>query len=152
MNDNYPFDKVGKKMPYKMPEDFFSQMQANVLAEVAKQEKRKAGQQTSVTSVSERPSSVTPVSESLSSNKPRKAIIKRICLAAASIAACVCLVVGIGYSVLSSDGESKTSAASPVNVASASEHSVDKAYDNLTSEEQQELNATYANDVYLCME
>lgn len=142
MNDNYPFDKVGKKMPYKMPKDFFCQIQANVLAEVAKEEneKRKAEKQTSV--------------------KPRKAMLKRICLAAASIAACVCLVVGIGYSVLSSDGESKSSSsssASTVNVASAnassaSEHSVDKAYDNLTSEEQQELNATYANDVYLCME
>lgn len=147
MNDNYPFDKVGKKMPYTMPEDFFSQMQANVLAEVAKEEKLKAEQQTSVKLVSERQTSV----------KPRKAIVKRIYLAAASIAACVCLVVGIGYSVLSSDGESKSSAASTVNVASAnassaSEHSVDKAYDNLTSEEQQELNATYANDVYLCME
>lgn len=137
MNDNYPFDKVGKKMPYKMPEDFFSHMQANVLAEVEKEEKLKAGQQTSV--------------------KSRKAMLKRIYLAAASIAACVCLVVGIGYSVLSSDGESQSSAASTVNVAStnassASEHSVDKAYDNLTAEEQQELNATYANDVYLCME
>lgn len=149
MNDNYPFDKVGKKMPYKMPEDFFSQMQANVLAEVAKEEneKRKAEQQISEKLVSERQTSV----------KPRKAMLKRICLAAASIAACVCLVVGIGYSVLSSDGESKSSSASTVNVASAnsssaSEHSVDKAYDNLTSEEQQELNATYANDVYLCME
>ena len=139
MNDNYPFDKVGKKMPYKMPEDFFSQMQANVLAE---EEKLKAGQQTSVKLVLER---------------PRKAMLKRIYLVAASIAACVCLVVGIGYSVLSSDGESQSSAASTVNVAStnassASEHSVDKAYDNLTVEEQQELNATYANDVYLCME
>lgn len=138
MNDNYPFDKVGKKMPYKMPEDFFSQMQANVLAEVEKEEKLKAGQQTSVKLVLER---------------PRKAMLKRIYLAAAS----VCLVVGIGYSVLSSDGESQSSAASTVNVAStnassASEHSVDKAYDNLTAEEQQELNATYANDVYLCME
>ena len=84
-------------------------------------------------------------------------MLKRIYLVAASIAACVCLVVGIGYSVLSSDGESQSSAASTVNVAStnassASEHSVDKAYDNLTAEEQQELNATYANDVYLCME
>ena len=137
MNDNYPFDKVGKKMPYKMPDDFFSHMQANVLVEVEKEEKLKAGQQTSV--------------------KSRKAMLKRIYLAAASIAACVCLVVGIGYSVLSSDGESQSSAASTVNVAStnassASEHSVDKAYDNLTAEEQQELNATYANDVYLCME
>ena len=55
MNDNYPFDKVGKKMPYKMPEDFFSQMQANVLAEVEKEEKLKAGQQTSVKLVLERP-------------------------------------------------------------------------------------------------
>ena len=147
MNDIYPFDKVGKKMPYKMPGDFFSQMQANVLAEVAKEEKLKAEQQTSVKLVSERQTSV----------KPRKAMLKRIYLVAASIAACVFLVVGIGYSVLSSDGESLSSAASTVNVASAnvssaSEHSVDKAYDNLTAEEQQELNATYANDVYLCME
>lgn len=134
MNDNYPFDKVGKKMPYKIPEDFFSQMQANVLAEVAKveREKQKAEQQTSM--------------------KPRKAVIKRFWLAAASVAACVCLILGIGYSVLSSDVDVKASVTSTVNVASASEHSVDKAYDSLTSEEQQELNATYANDVYLCME
>ena len=70
MNDNYPFDKVGKKMPYKMPEDFFSQMQANVLAEVEKEEKLKAGQQTSVKLVLER---------------PRKAMLKRIYLAATTM-------------------------------------------------------------------
>lgn len=149
MNDNYIFDKVGKKMPFKMPEDFFCKMQANVLAEVAKVENEKlmAGQQASVKLIPEGHTSV----------KPRKAMLKRIYLAAASIAACVCLAVGIGYSVLLSDGESKSSSVSTVNVASAnassaSEHSVDKAYDNLTAEEQQELNATYANDVYLCME
>lgn len=144
MNDNNPFEKVGKKMPYKMPDDFFAQMQANVLAEVAKEEseKRKANLEAEARSAS---------------NNPRKAIIKRISLAVASFAACVCLVVGIGYSVMSSDGDSTSSVASSASVASAqassaSEHSVDKAYDNLTLEEQQELNATYANDVYLCME
>ena len=134
MENEYNFEKVGKKMPFTMPEDFFNQMQANVLAEVAKEEneKKMAGQ---------------PAVGTL-----RKVMVKRIWLAAASIAACVCLVIGIGYSMMSSDGESEASAASSVNVASASEHSVDKAYDNLTVEEQQELHATYANDVYLCME
>lgn len=116
MNQDYNFDKIGKKMPFTMPDGFFEQMQANVLAEVAKEEQAK---------------------------QHGKAMIKRIYMAVASMAACVCLVFLVG-GVLKNTGSGQHS---PASVAS-----VDKAYDNLSNEEQQELNATYANDVYLCME
>ena len=112
-------------MPYLMPEGFFGQMQANVLAEVEKEEMAKASQ--------------------MEMKHRSKAKLVRLYVAAASIAACICLAVLVGRSFLSSDS------AAPQHSA-ASVASVDKAYDNLSNEEQQELNATYANDVYLCME
>lgn len=116
MEKEYNFNKVGKKMPFTMPDDFFAQMQANVLAEVAKEERAK---------------------------HHRKAMVKRMYLAVASIAACVCLVLVIGYAVMGTGSQHKVT----TSIAT-----VDKAYDNLSVDEQQELNATYANDVYLSME
>lgn len=125
MTNESNLDRVGKNMPYLMPEGFFKQMQANVLAEVEKEEMAKASQ--------------------MEMKHRRKAKLVRLYVAAASIAACICLAVLVGRSFLSSDS------AAPQHSA-ASVASVDKAYDNLSNEEQQELNATYANDVYLCME
>ena len=125
MTNEYNLDRVGKKMPYLLPEGFFGQMQANVLAEVEKEEMAKASQ--------------------MEMKHRRKAKLVRLYVAAASIAACICLAVLVGRSFLSSDS------AAPQHSA-ASVASVDKAYDNLSNEEQQELNAIYANDVYLCME
>lgn len=125
MTNEYNLDRVGKKMPYQMPEGFFEQMQAKVLAEVEKEKMAKASQ--------------------VEMKHRRKAKLVRLYVAAASIAACICLAVLVGRSFLSSDS------AAPQHSA-ASVASVDKAYDNLSNEEQQELNATYANDVYLCME
>lgn len=125
MTNEYNLDRVGKKMPYQMPEGFFEQMQAKVLAEVEKEKMAKASQ--------------------VEMKHRRKAKLVRLYVAAASIAACICLAVLVRRSFLSSDS------AAPQHSA-ASVASVDKAYDNLSNEEQQELNATYANDVYLCME
>ena len=125
MTNEYNLDRVGKKMPYLMPEGFFGLMQANVLAEVEKEEMAKASQ--------------------MEMKHRRKAKLVRLYVAAASVAACICVAVLGGRSFLSSDS------AAPQHSA-ASVASVDKAYDNLSNEEQQELNATYANDVYLCME
>lgn len=125
MTNEYNLYRVGKKMPYQMPEGFFEQMQAKVLAEVEKEKMAKASQ--------------------VEMKHRRKAKLVRLYVAAASIAACICLAVLVGRSFLSSDS------AAPQHSA-ASVASVDKAYDNLSNEEQQELNATYANDVYLCME
>lgn len=133
MSQEYNLERVGKKMPFTMPEDFFSQMQANVLAEVAKEEQEK-------------------VAVHHASEKPHQPIVKRIYWMAASVAACVCLIIGMGYSMMQGSSERQNSGAQTENMASASMVSVDKAYDNLTSEEQLELNATYANDVYLSME
>lgn len=121
MVQEYNFDRVGKKMPFVLPDDFFAQMQSTVLAEVEKEEKEKLH---------------------------RKAMVKRIYVAVASMAACICLVVGIGYGVI----DKQSHAHSTADMAAASVVSVDKAYDNLSSEEQQDLNATYANDIYLSME
>lgn len=116
MNQDYNFERVGKKMPFIMPDDFFDKVQANVLAEVAKEEQAKLH---------------------------GKSMIKRIYVAVASMAACACVVFLLS-GVLKNAG---TEQHAPASMAT-----VDKAYDNLSTEEQQELNATYANDVYLCME
>lgn len=124
MTNEYNLDRVGKKMPYQMPDGCFEQMQANVLAEVEKVEMAKM----------------------ILLHPSRRARLLRLYLTAASVAACICVAVLVGRSFWSS-----SDSAAPQHSA-ASVASVDKAYDNLSNEEQQELNATYANDVYLCME
>ena len=61
MDREYNFDRVGKKMPFTMPEDFFGKVQANVLAQVALEEQKKK-------------------------KHPRKAMMRRIWLAAVGLA------------------------------------------------------------------
>lgn len=34
MNDKFSFDKVGKRMPYSVPDDFFAKMEDNILEEI----------------------------------------------------------------------------------------------------------------------
>lgn len=41
MDREYNLDRVGKKMPFTMPEDFFGKVQANVLAQVALEEQKR---------------------------------------------------------------------------------------------------------------
>lgn len=130
MVQEYDLDRLGKKMPFSAPDGFFERMQANVLAEVAKEEEAKK---------------VMEIQMTAQAQSRRRAKTIRLYMAVASIAACVCLVVLIGRSFFGSEAmETQHSAASVATV--------DKAYDNLSADEQQELNATYANDVYLCME
>ena len=35
MNPDFDFDKVGKRMPYKVPDDFFSKMEKDIWKEVS---------------------------------------------------------------------------------------------------------------------
>lgn len=120
MDREYNLDRVGKKMPFTMPEDFFGKVQANVLAQVALEEQKKK-------------------------KHPRKAMMRRIWQAAASVAASVSMLLLIGNAVGDNDSSQEVK---PV----ASMAPVDKAYDQLSAEEQQEVYATYANDVLLGME
>lgn len=34
MNDKFSFDKVGKRMPYSVPDDFFAKMEDNIMEEI----------------------------------------------------------------------------------------------------------------------
>lgn len=123
MDKEYNLENVGKRMPYSLPTDFFGQMQANVLAEVEKEEQLKAERK----------------------KHRHRARLVRLYLSAAAVAASICLVVVLTQAYLV--GDSNHSSAATVNTAQ-----VDKAYDNLSTEEQEDLNATYANDVYLSMQ
>lgn len=123
MDKEYNLERIGKRMPYSLPTDFFDQMQANVLAEVEKEEQLKAERK----------------------KHRHRARLVRLYLSAAAVAASICLVVVLAKAYFV--GDSHKSSAATVNTAQ-----VDKAYDNLSTEEQEDLNATYANDVYLSMQ
>ena len=124
MDKEYNLESVGKRMPYSLPNGFFDKMQARVLAEVENEEQLKAERK----------------------KHRHRARLVRLYLSAAAVAASICLVVVLSKSYWV-DGTSRDSSAASVNTAQ-----VDKAYDNLSTEEQEELNATYANDVYLSMQ
>ena len=124
MDKEYNLESVGKRMPYSLPNGFFDKMQACVLAEVENEEQLKAERK----------------------KHRHRARLVRLYLSAAAVAASICLVIVLSKSYWV-DGTSRASSAASVNTAQ-----VDKAYDNLSTEEQEELNATYANDVYLSMQ
>lgn len=123
MDKKYNLENIGKRMPYSLPNGFFDRMQANVLAEVEKEEQLKADRK----------------------KQRHRARLVRLYLSATAVAASICVVVVMAISFL--NHEEKASTTVRVNTAQ-----VDKAYDNLSTQEQEDLNATYANDIYLSME
>ena len=124
MNKEYNFDRVGKRMPYSMPADFFGRMQAEVLAQVDREEEEKAK----------------------AKRMRHRARLVRLYSSVAAVAASICLVVLVGKSFLYSE---PSQSSQNIHVGMAK---VDRAYDNLSQEEQEELNATYENDIYLSMQ
>lgn len=117
MEKEYDFNRIGKRMPYSMPEGFFDMVQHNVLAEV--------------------------VVEEAARKAKRKTMRMRVCGIVAAVAASVCLVVGVATTGGNATHEPRQQ---------ASMAKVDKAYDNLSAEEQAEIASTYENDVYLTMQ
>lgn len=128
VQDNDNLEMIGKRMPYSMPPNLFERVQENVLAQIEKEEKQKTSNR-----------------KLLQAQRHRKAIIRRITVAITAIVASVCLVLGFHF------GNSQESTNLHKQQA-VSLSTVDKAYDNLSQEEQENLVADYDNDIYMSLQ
>jgi len=120
-NDN--LEKIGKKMPYSMPEGLFERVQSNVLKRIDEMEEQ----------------------------KPKKALIRRLTIAITAIAASVCAVCMLYFGNVG-DGNGNNANQLSKQQQAASTSAVDKAYDNLSQEEQENLLADYSNDIYMSLQ
>ena len=120
-NDN--LEKIGKKMPYSMPEGLFERVQSNVLKRIDEMEEQ----------------------------KPKKALIRRLTIAITAIAASVCAFCMLYFGNMG-DGNGNNAHQLSKQQQAASNSAVDKAYDNLSQEEQENLLADYSNDIYMSLQ
>jgi len=119
MDTNFDFGKVGKRMPYSTPDDFFKDMEANILEQV-KDDKPK-------------PVRIQPKKQSL-----RKVIWTAAIAVAASVA--VLLVLNIDFAAPHSSLPSQ---------ADNEMQAVDQAFAQLSSADQAYLLDVYQEDVFL---
>jgi len=139
MDTKFDFKQVGKRMPYTSPDDFFRDMEKNIL-EAVKEDSLKAysPKSDSLKSDSSKPDSSKPIRI-----QPRKRpFIKMIWAAAIAVAASVAvlLVLNIDFSAphssLPSQGNNEL-------------QMVDQAFAQLSSADQAYLLEVYQEDVFL---
>ena len=139
MDTKFDFKQVGKRMPYTSPDDFFRDMEKNIL-EAVKEDSLKAysPKSDSLKSDSSKPDSSKPIRI-----QPRKRpFIKMIWTAAIAVAASVAvlLVLNIDFSAphssLPSQGNNEL-------------QMVDQAFAQLSSADQAYLLDVYQEDVFL---
>ncbi len=83
--------------------------------------------------------------------KPKKALIRRLTIAITAIAASVCAVCMLYFGNVG-DGNGNNAHQLSKQQQAASTSAVDKAYDNLSQEEQENLLADYSNDIYMSLQ
>lgn len=140
-NDNDYLEKIGKKMPYSMPEGLFERVQDNVLNRIDEMEEEKR----LVTFKKQQQERLQK------QQKPKKALIRRLTITITAIAASVCTVCML-YLGNIGDGNGDNGHQLSKQQQAASTQAVDKAYDNLSQEEQENLLADYNNDIYMSLQ
>ncbi len=132
-NDN--LEKIGKKMPYTIPEGLFERVQSNVLEQIDELEKEK-GLENSQKQLKD--------SEHQAQKQQKKALSRRLTITLTAIAASLCAICILHFgNIENNSNPSKHQQQATSTIA------VDKAYDSLSQEEQESLLADYSNDIYL---
>lgn len=136
-NDNDYLEKIGKKMPYSIPEGLFERVQNNVLKQIEEMEEEKQ---------------LSASKEKLQKQqKTKKPFIRRLTIAITTIAASVCAVCMLYFGSMGNSNGNNTHQLSKQQQATSTS-AVDKAYDNLSQEEQENLLADYSNDIYMSLQ
>lgn len=100
MKKNFDFKQIGRRMPYSVPEDFFNEMEKNILAATTERK--------------------------ITSKPQRHTMIRRLVAAITTMAAAVMLIVAFNHT--SKPAASKTDGFSDVEQAFAQLNSADQAY------------------------
>lgn len=129
-NDYDHLEKMGKKMPYSMPDGLFERVQSHVLKQIDEMEEEK---------------------QLANNKKQKKTLIRHLTIAITAIAASVCAVCVLQFSYIDTNKGENAHHLSQQQQATNSA-TVDKAYDNLSQEEQESLLADYSNDIYMSLQ
>lgn len=100
MKKDFDFKQTGRRMPYSVPEDFFNEMEKNILAETTERK--------------------------ITSRQQRHTMMRRLVAAITTVAAAVMLIVAFNHT--SKPAASKTDGLSDVEQAFAQLNSADQAY------------------------
>ena len=119
MEQNYDFSKIGKQMPYTVPDGFFDQLEERVMKEWKEDN--------------------IPAGESGKTEKTGKATVVRMALRAAiAIAACIALFLVVKKVLPQSD-----------NTVTDDFDSVELAFNNLSTDDQDYLLEVYQEELIL---
>lgn len=122
-NNDDKLKMVGKQMPYTMPDGLFERMQGKVMGRIVEIDKERQAR------------------------KRRDTLILRLSVAVTAIAASVCIVVLLRFG----NGNDNVNGGYGTR-QTANSASVEKAYDNLSQEDQKNLLADYKNDIYMSLQ
>lgn len=122
-NEDDKLKRIGKRTPYIMPGDLFGRMQKQVMGRIDEIEKHKQAR------------------------KHHRALIIRLSAVATAIAASVCLVLLLRLGNVNDNGFDSRGMRQAANSTA-----VEKAYDNLTQQERDNLLADYKNDIYMSLQ
>lgn len=115
--------RVGKRMPYVMPNDLFGRMQKQVMSRMDEADKKRKAR------------------------RHRNAIVLRLSVAATAIAASACLLLVLRFGNVN-DGGSGTASIRQTT----SDTSMEKAYNNLSQKDRENLIADYKYDIYMSLQ
>lgn len=115
--------KIGKRTPYTMPDDLLGRMREQVMRRMDE------------------------IGKERQAKKQRRTLIVRLTVAATAIAASVCLVFVLRLGNVNGGGNGDSGMSQATNSTS-----VDKAYDNLSQQERENLLADYKNDIYMSLQ
>lgn len=116
-------NKIGKRTPYIMPDDLLGRMRKQVMRRMDE------------------------IGKERQAKKQRRTLIVRLSVAATAIAASVCLVFVLRLGNANGGGNGDNGMSQATNSTS-----VEKAYDNLSQQERENLLADYKNDIYMSLQ
>lgn len=120
MDKNFDFNKIGKRMPYTVPEDFFSTMEENVMSQVLEKPESQNG------------AHADPAKVQKDHKRTIRIALRSLIAAAAAVA--LFLVVQTKFSGKQEDADFA---------------SVELAFNNLSTDDQDFLPSVYAEEEYM---
>lgn len=127
MKENFDFGKIGKRMPYKTPEEFFDDMESNIFKELDMED----------TASTDNALSTEPaIAEPAKSVKTKRSYMRVIMRSIVALAAAITLFFVISVNIPKESNPNDYT-------------DVEQAFSNLSTEDQTYILAVYQDDVFM---
>ena len=133
MDTKFDFKQVGKRMPYTTPDDFFRDMEKNILEAVKE----------------DTPQAVKIQPQSVKVQPKKRPVFKMIWAAAIAVAASVAVLLVLNIDFSAADSSLASSHSSQPSQAKSDLEQVDQAFAQLSEADQAYLLDVYQEDVFL---